>query len=748
MYSLDLLNRADNLVLLPLLTNGTPLVRNEFCSGPMKKSLHNSSTWFVCLTAFLSLAIGLNAGPVFYNLPAGLKNPRGLAAGTDGNLYGTTQLGGASGSGTVFKMTPGGKFTVLASFGSPNGERPSASLAVAQNGDMYGVTENGGAYGYGTVFKVTQSGTLTTLVSFDDALLGGYPNCKLLYGYPGAFYGSTSDSSLAPPGQQNGTIFTIATDGTFSNYGYHGQATGFAWGDNALYGVNESSQAFQIDLDGNYTVIGTLPGPPMGCALMHAGDGMIIYFTNGFSGFYGTTYSGGSHGTGCIYSLTQEGDVSIVRSFDAESAGIGTPNTTGARPQGSLIQGFDGYLYGSTHSGGTNGHGNVYALAPDLHIVPIYSFLTTNGSASLLQANDGWIYGAVTEGGLSDGGRILKLKPLGATCLQLSSGVYEGLFAATNETGDSVVDWGSAGDLHHFVVVPNGKFHGQVLLAGTVTTISGAFDNNGHANVKITNSVGTVVVFDMNLAFGTITGTVSEQTGAWTAALRAVRGFTHPGVASYTLTIPPADASGATSPPGSGWAVFRNGNGNVLFLMTLADGTAVHGLAGRVSVNGDVPVYVDLYKGKGLLQGWINVGTGTPTGSLSWIQTAGVSSAYPNGFTNRNLQISGSSWVPPAPLTSPLPVTGATLTISNSVTGLMTFTVNGTTTNNNCLQVTASDVANKLVASVGRADGRITLRVQPNNILMATGVVLQNANSAAGLTTKPLGSTGIFTLTP
>ena len=713
----------------------------------MKTLLHNSSTWFVCLTTFLSLAIGLNAAPVFYNLPAGLKNPRGLAAGTDGNLYGTTQLGGASGSGTVFKMTPKGTFTVLASFGSPNGEQPSASLAVAQNGDMYGVTESGGANGYGTIFKVTQSGTLTTLVSFDDAALGGFPRCKLMPNSINTFIGSTSDSSLAPVGQQNGTIFSIGTDGTFNTVGFYGEATGFAWGDDGLYGVNESSHAFRFDWDGNYSVIGTIPGAPMGSALLNAGGPIFNFFVNGFSGLYGTTYSGGSHNTGCIYTLSETGDVTIVRSFDAETGGFGTPNVTGARPQGSLIYGLDGYLYGSTHSGGTNGHGNVYALTPDFHIVPIFSFLTTNGSASLLQAYDGMIYGAVTEGGVANGGRILKMKPMGATCLQLSAGIYEGLFSETNATGDPMVNWGTAGSLHHLAVTPSGKFIGALLLAGTQTKLTGTFDTTGHANVTVTNTVGTVMVVDIDLLPGTITGTISEQTGAWTASLRAVRGFIRPGLALYTMTIPPVDPSGAASPPGFGWATLRSVNGHVLFFGSVADGTPVHGLAAQSSANGDVPIYFDLYKGKGLLQGWINLGTGTPTGSLSWVQTAGVSTTYPNGFTNRNLQISGSLWAPPAATDLPLPVTGATLTISNSVTGLMTFTVNGTTTGNNCLQVTASNVTNKLVASVGRLDGRITLTVKPN-VLTATGVVLQNANSAAGLTTRPLNSVGVFTLTP
>jgi uncharacterized repeat protein (TIGR03803 family) len=98
----------------------------------------------------------------------------GLVQGTDGNLYGTTQIGGADtkrcgilGCGTVFKITPSGTLTTLHSFDGADGESPDAGLVQATNGNFYGTTEYGGAnHYYGTVFKITPSGTLTTLYSF------------------------------------------------------------------------------------------------------------------------------------------------------------------------------------------------------------------------------------------------------------------------------------------------------------------------------------------------------------------------------------------------------------------------------------------------------------------------------------------------------------------------------------------------------------------------------------------------------
>ena len=57
-------------------------------------------------------------------------------------------------------------FTTLFSFDGTDGEYPAAALVQATNGDLYGTTEYGGANANGTVFKITPIGTLTVLYSF------------------------------------------------------------------------------------------------------------------------------------------------------------------------------------------------------------------------------------------------------------------------------------------------------------------------------------------------------------------------------------------------------------------------------------------------------------------------------------------------------------------------------------------------------------------------------------------------------
>src|SRR5262249_29996091 len=78
-----------------------------------------------------------------------------LARDSAGNLYGTTPEGGASGVGVVFKLTPGGKFTVLHTFSGSDGAVPYGTLVRDKAGNLYGTTYQGGAFGGGVVYKIT-----------------------------------------------------------------------------------------------------------------------------------------------------------------------------------------------------------------------------------------------------------------------------------------------------------------------------------------------------------------------------------------------------------------------------------------------------------------------------------------------------------------------------------------------------------------------------------------------------------------
>ena len=124
---------------------------------------------------------------------------------TDGNFYGVTISGGAidstgctGGCGTVFKITPDGVLTTLHKFceetSCPDGNDPAASLTQASDGNLYGTTFMGGN-GEGTLFRITTSGEFTTLYTFCSLTYcedGASPRAPLVQASDGTLYGTTS----------------------------------------------------------------------------------------------------------------------------------------------------------------------------------------------------------------------------------------------------------------------------------------------------------------------------------------------------------------------------------------------------------------------------------------------------------------------------------------------------------------------------------------------------------------------------
>ena len=165
----------------------------------------------VLLLAAVPLAYGQTENVLhsFANSPDG-ANPRYVTPvlDTNGNLYGTTNYGGAYGFGTVFKLTPSGTETILHSFdvNGTDGAYPVASL-VMYKGNLYGTTVEGGTYNIdGTVFELkhtTQGWTETILHSFGASGDGSQPYCALTLDTTGNLYGTTYYGGA----YGNGTVF-------------------------------------------------------------------------------------------------------------------------------------------------------------------------------------------------------------------------------------------------------------------------------------------------------------------------------------------------------------------------------------------------------------------------------------------------------------------------------------------------------------------------------------------------------------
>ncbi len=132
----------------------------------------------------------------------------GLIADGAGNLYGTTEFGGGTGCGgpgcgVVFKLTPtGSSYTVLHSFagGSGDGANPYAGLIIDSAGNLYGTTEFGGGPGCGVVFKLAPGGTETVLHTFTGSPNdGAFPTAGLFADSGGNLYGTTAGGGAPPP---------------------------------------------------------------------------------------------------------------------------------------------------------------------------------------------------------------------------------------------------------------------------------------------------------------------------------------------------------------------------------------------------------------------------------------------------------------------------------------------------------------------------------------------------------------------
>jgi len=132
--------------------------------------------------------------------------------GTDGYLYGSTQLGGAHSAGTIFKITTAGKLTVLHAFDNTDGYRPTAAMIQGTDGNFYGTTYQGGANNDGVVFRMTTSGALRVLHSFLAATDGQNPEVAMVQATDGNFYG------VANPNSGGGvtSLYKVTLKGVFS----------------------------------------------------------------------------------------------------------------------------------------------------------------------------------------------------------------------------------------------------------------------------------------------------------------------------------------------------------------------------------------------------------------------------------------------------------------------------------------------------------------------------------------------------
>lgn len=296
-----------------------------------------------------------------------------------GNLYGTTMLGGTAlceeseGCGTVFKLSQsptGWTETLVYNFTSAGFGLfwPRSGVVIGKHGNLYGTAFNGGQI-RGGVFEVTPSGTESALYTFPEAgVYGEDPYGGLVFDKKeGTLYGTTPYGGLC-----FGTVFKVTADGTETVlHNFSGGADG-----------NTPWAGLVFDKQGN---------------------------------LYGTTWEGGGTdcgglGCGTVFQLAPDGMETILHSFSA---------TDGAGLWGGVILDAKGNVYGTAAYGGTHNSGTVFELTPSgggWTFRVLHNFNEFDGSDGALPQGSllfrgGNLYGTTQLGGAHDLGTVFKLNP-------------------------------------------------------------------------------------------------------------------------------------------------------------------------------------------------------------------------------------------------------------------------------------------------------------------------------------------------
>ena len=486
-----------------------------------------------------------------------------LVQGIDGYFYGTAEYQGHLngwgtrshffGGGAVFKISTNGGYTTLYSLPG-DGAYPSAGVVQGKDGNFYGTTANGGADGCGTVFNISTNGALTHLYSFGtiqdvygDALDGGWPVAGLVQGSDGNYYGTTSGAGT----NGNGTVFKVSTNGALTTLYSFGGPNGLVQGsDDSFYGTtgvggsNGAGTVFRISTSGALTTlyafrsITNANGDPLDGAYPNAA---LVQGSDG--NYYGTTSSGGTNDNGTVFKIGTSGALTSLYSF--------TGGNDGANPRAALVQGSDGYLYGTTSSGGTYtnqyglGYGTVFKISPNGALTTLYAFGSitnadgapldgANPEAALVQASDGYFYGTTFGANVDYSwnrlgqGTTFKISTNGALTTLYSftggndgggpNGLVQGRdgdFYGTASSGGA----GGAGTVFRLTIVPEPQLtiipSGPYVILTWPTGYAG-FDytgyvlqsttNLGSSAVWTTNSSPPVVIGGENVVINTMSG--------------------------------------------------------------------------------------------------------------------------------------------------------------------------------------------------------------------------------------------------
>lgn len=351
----------------------------------------------------------------------------GLTMDRAGNLYGTTNQGGAYGYGVVFRLSRAGSawiFTPLYTFrGEADGGHPLGGVVFGPDGALYGTTSEGGI-NFGTVFRLTPSATAcraalcpwteTVLYAFSNSSDGGVPSFEnLIFDQAGNLYGTASIGGVDGQGvvfelspsaggwtetvlwdvgngasyPLSGVIFDSAGNlyGTTSQNQYNAgivyelSPSSSGWTETTLSVINLSGNAFGgVSMDSHGNLFGTSGGDmgrgAGGVYELTPSNGHwtlnVLYAFSGAEGPYDTPTldaAGNVYGTSVLTGEHNAGEVFKLTPSNGEwiySSLFSFNTSNGFGPTGGVIFDAAGNIYGTTNSGGSQNYGEVWELTP------------------------------------------------------------------------------------------------------------------------------------------------------------------------------------------------------------------------------------------------------------------------------------------------------------------------------------------------------------------------------------------------
>jgi uncharacterized repeat protein (TIGR03803 family) len=423
--------------------------------------------------------------------------PSGISMDLQGNLYGVVGRANTptfNNNGTIFKYTPAGIFSVLASFDGLDGDKPNPPV-IDGAGNLWGTTLQGGLdwhpeashYGWGTLYKISSTGVFTPGIVEFTGPHGATPSGSLTIDPFGNLVGTTAmggllwNTGLGDFG--SGTIFQMAPTGVINN-------------PQLFNGSNGES-------------------PNAGGATDSQGN------------LYGTTFQGGTHSCGTLYKISPSGVYTVLVNFE----GI-----HGKNPANGIAMDSQGNLYGTTYTGGVtainnavNGYGTLWKWSPTTGLTTLVSFNGTNGMFPLYGVTldaQGNLFGSTVYGGPNGMGVVFEYSTAGVMSTLVS---FDG--ANNGSTPEGMLSIDSQGNLFGvsnmkgpggygtlFEVQPVSTTLSVTSVTVNATTVPGGTTAQGTVTISAPAPVGGMVVtLGSNNSYVTPQGPVTIPAGATSA---------------------------------------------------------------------------------------------------------------------------------------------------------------------------------------------------------------------------------------